>query len=73
MRYFLSFSLLFLIQWGGDRDRRHSTILVQAMIRRGMLHGAWQALLITGIADAPLMSVAYKELLIQVLKLLSGV
>ena len=37
-----------------------------------MLHGAWQALLITGSIDAPLIPAAYRELLVQVIKLLSG-
>jgi hypothetical protein len=58
------------IQWGGERDKRHGTILVQAMIRRGLLYDAWQGLLISEVNEA-LLALPYRELLLSVIKMLS--
>ena len=57
-------------QWGGERDKRHGTILIQAMIRRGLLYDAWQGLLISEETEA-MLALPYRELLLSVINILS--
>jgi hypothetical protein len=61
---------LTISQLDGERDKRHGTILVQALVRRGMLHDAWQGLLISE-ETVHLLSAAYRELLMKVMRLVS--